>query len=42
MQNQSNNNPLKDPVDRMESDMSTGTQPEEEIMEMHWMIKAFE
>ena len=31
MQNQLNNNPPKDPVDRKESDMSTGTQPGEEV-----------
>ena len=35
-------NPLKDPVDRKESVMSIGTQPEEEIMERQWMIKASE
>ena len=38
MQNQSNNNPPKDPVDRKESDMSIGTHPEEEIMQRHRMI----
>ena len=37
-----NNNPPKDLVDRKESDMSIGTQPEEEIMKMHRMIKASE
>ena len=37
-----NNNPPKDPVDCEESDMSIGTQPEEEIMERHRMIKASE
>ena len=33
MQDQSNNNPPKDPVDRKESDMSIGTQPGEETMQ---------
>ena len=42
MQNQSNNNPPKDPVDRKESDMSIGTQPAEEIMRRHQMIRASE
>jgi hypothetical protein len=42
MQNKSNNNPPKDPVDRKESDMSIGTQPGEEIMQSHRMIKASE
>ena len=42
MQGQSNINPPKDPVDRKESDMSIGTQPEEDIMERHRMIKASE
>ena len=37
-----NNNPPKDSVDLRESDMSIGTQPEEEIMERHRMIKASE
>jgi len=42
MQDQSNHNPPKDPVDRKESDMSIGTQPGEEIMQGHQMIKASE
>jgi hypothetical protein len=40
MQNHLNNNPPNDPVDRKESDMSIGTQPGEEIMQRHQMIKA--
>ena len=42
MQNQSNNNPPKDPVDRKESDMSIGTHPGEEFMQGHQMIRASE
>ena len=42
MQGQSNINPPNDPVDRQESDMSIGSQPEEEIMERHRMIKTSE
>jgi hypothetical protein len=40
MQGQSNNNPPKDPVDRKESDMSIDTQPGEEFMQMHQVIRA--
>jgi len=40
MQGQSDINPPKDPVDRKESDMSIGTQPGEEIMQRHQMIRA--
>ena len=42
MQNKSDNNPPKDPVDRKESDMSIDTQPGEEFMQMHQMIRASE
>ena len=42
MQNQLNNNPPKDPVDRKESDMGIATQPGEEIMQRHQMIRASE
>ena len=42
MQNQSDNNPPKDPVDRKESDMSIGTQPGEAIMQGHQMIREYE
>ena len=42
MQNRSNNNPSKDPVDRKEADMSIGTQPGEEVMQRHQMIRESE
>ena len=42
MQGQSNINPPKDPVDRKESDMSIDTQPGEENMQKHQMIRASE
>ena len=42
MQDQPNNNPPKDLVDRKESDVSIGTQPEEERSQRHQMIEASE
>ena len=42
MQGRPDNNPPKGPMDRKESDMSIDTQPGEEIMQRHRMIKASE
>ena len=42
MQDQPNNNPPKDLVDRKESDVSIGTQPEKETMRRHRIIETSE